>query len=443
MIILYLSTVVQKYKGRLMQKQIHVNSYVKRDGTQVKEHFRNIDTDNYGTPPIAPENQNGPVLDEQDHNPLEKLFQNIFNPTMNMKSGPILQGGISVDVGLPTGGIGDVLGNIGSVLGTVVAVGLELAPIALQMYQAMNSGNGQAVKYLKPQFDTKIKQLDTQVAHIKNNIDNNITKLVNTKNQTEYFKIYEPLQKDWQVYQHASNIVNRIKIYANNNDYQSVANELGNFTSGNLEQINNNTNSKLTNFLNNINKVTNKQYVNDATEFWNASVKNLNTDYIKNNSIIIEHPNNLPSKSLTKIVQNKLHSQNLDTNTKGVIYDENSPVSIAIGKSSSFQNFVRQNYISLIYGNTVNGSIGFNPLTESNLWAAVNKIDIVYAYIDENGNIISVLLDTYDFNKFDNRPIVILGRNEQNRGNSIPYYTIINVKIPLEQWIKWFIDYKL
>ena len=267
MIILYLSTVVQKYKGRLMQKQIHVNSYVKRDGTQVKEHFRNIDTDNYGTPPIAPENQNGPVLDEQDHNPLEKLFQNIFNPTMNMKSGPILQGGISVDVGLPTGGIGDVLGNIGSVLGTVVAVGLELAPIALQMYQAMNSGNGQAVKYLKPQFDTKIKQLDTQVAQIKNNIDNNITKLVNTKNQTEYFKIYEPLQKDWQVYQHASNIVNRIKIYANNNDYQSVANELGNFTSGNLEQINNNTNSKLTNFLNNINKVTNKQYVNDATEF--------------------------------------------------------------------------------------------------------------------------------------------------------------------------------
>lgn len=97
----------------------------------------------------------------------------------------------------------------------------------------------------------------------------------------------------------------------------------------------------------------------------------------------------------------------------------------------------------MINGNTVNGSIGFNPLTELNLWAAVNKIDIVYAYIDENGNIISVLLDTYDFNKFDNRPIVILGRNEQNRGNSIPYYTIINVKIPLEQWIKWFIDYKL
>ena len=218
---------------------------------------------------------------------------------------------------------------------------------------------------------------------------------------------------------------------------------MGNFVSGNLNQINKNTGFNLTEMVNNFNNATNKNFVNDGAEFWNASVNNLNTDYIKNNSIIIDHPNNLPSKSLTKIVQNKLHSQNLDTNTKGVIFDENSPVSIAIGKSSSFQNFVHQNYISLINGNTVNGSIGFNPLTESNLWLAVNKIDIVYMYIDENGNIISVLLDTYDFNKFDNRPIVILGRNEQNTGNSIPYYTIINVKIPLEQWIKWFIDYKL
>lgn len=427
-----------------MQKQIHVNSYVKRDGTQVKEHFRNIDTDNFGTQLIVPEYPDGPVIEEQNHNPLENLFPNIFNPTMNVESVPVLQGGVSVDVGFPTGGaMGDVLGSIGGVLGTVAAVGLELAPIALQMYQAMNSGNGQAAEYLKPQFDTKIKQLDTHVAQMKTNIDNNITKLVNAKNQSEYSKIYEPLQKDWQEYQHAKNIVNRIKVLANNGDFQSVANELGNFVSGNLNPINKNTGFNLTKMVNNFNNATNKNFVNDGAEFWNASVNNLNTDYIKNNSIIIDHPNNLPSKSLTKIVQNKLHSQNLDTNTKGVIFDENSPVSIAIGKSSSFQNFVHQNYISLINGNTVNGSIGFNPLTESNLWLAVNKIDIVYMYIDENGNIISVLLDTYDFNKFDNRPIVILGRNEQNTGNSIPYYTIINVKIPLEQWIKWFIDYKL
>ena len=107
--------------------------------------------------------------------------------------------------------IEDVSGSIGGILGTVAAVGLELAPIVLQMSQAMDSGNGQAIEYLRPQFDTKMKQLDTRVAQMKTNIDNNIAKLVNTKNRTEYSKIYEPLQKDWQAYQSAKNIVNRIK----------------------------------------------------------------------------------------------------------------------------------------------------------------------------------------------------------------------------------------
>ena len=115
----------------------------------------------------------------------------------------------------------------------VIGVGIELAPIAIQIYQAMNSGNGQAVEYLKPQFDTKIKQLDTKVAYMKTNIDNNVAKLVNAKNQAEYSKIYEPLQKDWQEYQQVKNIVNRIKVHANNGDFKSVADELGNFVSEN------------------------------------------------------------------------------------------------------------------------------------------------------------------------------------------------------------------
>ncbi len=148
----------------------------------------------------------------------------------------------------------------------------------------MDSGNGQAVEYLKPQFDTKIKQLDTQVAQMKTNIDNNITKLVNAKNQVEYSKIYEPLQKDLQAYQHAKNIVDRIKVHANNGDFKSVANDFGNFVSGNLNLINKNTGFNLTKMVNNFNNATNKNFVNDGAEFWNASVNNLNTDYIRNNN---------------------------------------------------------------------------------------------------------------------------------------------------------------
>ena len=60
---------------------------------------------------------------------------------------------------------------------------------------------------------------------------------MNAKNQVEYTKIYEPLQKDWQAYQSAKNIVNRIKVHANNGDFKSVANELGNFQNEKLNQI--------------------------------------------------------------------------------------------------------------------------------------------------------------------------------------------------------------
>ena len=60
---------------------------------------------------------------------------------------------------------------------------------------------------------------------------------MNTKNQVDYTKIYEPLQKDWQAYQSAKNIVNRIKVHANNGDFQSVANDLGNFVNNNQKQI--------------------------------------------------------------------------------------------------------------------------------------------------------------------------------------------------------------
>ena len=161
-----------------MQKTVHVNAYTKRDGTHVKEHERIIDV----------------VLNSRGYFPNDTKLPKIGlpDPVKNSIS-RVLEGGVSVDVypegnsgNADGGGFGDVLGSIGGVLGTVFAVGLELAPIALQMYQAMNSGNSQAVNYLKPQFDTKIKQRDTQVAQMKTNIDNNVAKLVNAKNQIDY-----------------------------------------------------------------------------------------------------------------------------------------------------------------------------------------------------------------------------------------------------------------
>ena len=418
-----------------MQKQIHINAYTKQDGTQVREHFRNIDTEDYRTPPIVPENQGGPVIDEQNHNLFEKLFPNIFNTTMNMNSAPVLQGGVSVDVGFPTGGIGDVLGSIGGVLGAVIGVGIELAPIAIQIYQAINSGNGQAVEYLKPQFDTKIKQLDTQVAHMKTNIDNNIAKLVDAKNQAEYSKIYEPLQKDWQEYQQVKNIVNRIKVHANNGDFKSVADELGNFASNNQKQIISDLlqqNVKLQNGINNAKDFINKYHLDDKfkyalshntsginhsadfTDYGNANIK-INNFLNKNRpnakemaNIFLAKPQNIPlSKEYSYIPKGNANILNykykllgtnkeIPQNWEGIVYNQYSSLSKNISNSTEMQNEIRKQF-NIMRADTLNNKLEVDFSQDSNLHLSIGHATVLEPYIDSQGYFHGILFDKYDF----------------------------------------------
>ena len=419
-----------------MEKQIHVNSYVKQDGTQVKEHFRNIDTDNYGTVPIVPEYPDNPVVDEQNHNPLEDLFPSIFNPTMNVESAPVLQGGVSVDVGFPTGGgIGDVLGGIGGVFGTVVSAGLALAPIALQIYEALNSGNVQATEYLKPQFNTKIKQLDTQVAQMKTNIDNNVTKLVNAKNQAEYLKIYEPLQKDWQEYQRAKNIVNRIKVHANNGDFKSVASDLGNFASNNQRQIISDLlqpNVKLQNNINNVKEIINKYHLDDEfkyalssntsgisssadfTDYGNGNIK-INNFLNKNRpnakemaNIFLAKPQNIPlSKEYSYIPKGnanilnykyKLFGTNkeIPQDWEGIVYNQYSSLFKNVSNSIEMQNKIREQY-NIMRADRLNDKFEVDFSKDSNLHLSIGHATVLEPYIDSQGYFHGILFDKYDF----------------------------------------------
>ncbi len=399
-----------------MQKQIHINAYTKQDGTQVREHFRNIETNDYRTPPIVPENPGGPVIDEQNHNIFEKLFPNIFNSTMNMNSAPVLQGGVSVDVGFPTGGIGDVLGSIGGALGAIIGVGIELAPIAIQIYQAMNSGNGQAVEYLKPQFDTKIKQLDTKVAHMKTNIDNNVAKLVNAKNQAEYSKIYEPLQKDWQEYQQVKNIVNRIKVHANNGDFQSVANELGNFVSESPAGKAIMTNPLMQNVITNLQKnfynpdgmTLEEQVVNKFTKVGSkmmpvagANLQNAmqNFKYANNNphAHILNSREEITNQSLKKLMDNV----RIPKDSRGVIYDNNSKQSKLLWRSPEIQNFVRNNFVNLLIDKTPK-AYDIEFVVKQNFegldnFAGLQHCKLYNPQITPDGYFKGIIVDYYDF----------------------------------------------
>ena len=343
---------------------------------------------------------------------------------------------MSVDVGFPTGGaMGDVLGSIGGVLGAVAAVGLELAPIVLQMYQEMNSGNGQAVEYLKPQFDTKIKQLDTQVAQIKTNIDNSIAKLVNAKNQAEYSKIYEPLQKDWQEYQHAKNIVNRIKVHANNGDFQSVANDLGNFVSNNQKQIISDLlqpNIKLQNSVNNAKEIINKYHLDDKfkyalshntsginhsadfTDYGNGNIK-INNFLNKNRpnakemaNIFLAKPQNIPlSKEYSYIPKGnanilnykyKLFGTNkeIPKNWEGIVFNQYSSLSKNVSNSIEMQNEIRAKF-NIMKANTLNDKLEVDFSQDSNLHLSIGHATVLEPYIDSQGYFHGILFDKYDF----------------------------------------------
>lgn len=472
----------------MSQKEIHVNSYTKNDGTHVKEHYRTIDS-NGSTPTIT---------------------------SQGFDSTPVLSGGISMDVGdilqsgVSAGGID--WGNIGSAIGQAAAVAaniaIKAAPIALQMYQAVKSANNSAVEYLKPQFDSSIKGLEETHNFMKQNLDKKITKLAETKDQKDYTNLYNSFTKEYANYQNSAASINRIKHASQNQDYETVLSELENYKNlqnkvvsssfmennvdlskiqpdTNIEQykpdlaimnyspvstpylnanvspnwisgINQGIQNQMNNLserllespesiksfldtgLNKVNSLTHGQFIQDGAEFWNASSNNLHNPYMDDNGVIINNVHDIPSHELKFNVASKLQKQGLHIDkTKGIIFYQDSHVSKAIENSKEFQAYILQNKDALLKGEVLKkGDLNY-PITNSNMWGALGKAGIINTYIDENGNVISTVIDTYDFNPNDPRLLVRMGKAIQDAKMLEPYFSIITIKIPQAIWSKW------
>ncbi|MBR1425038.1 hypothetical protein IJ579_05705 [bacterium] len=417
-----------------MQKQIHVNSYVKRDGTRVRDYYRTIETN--GNMSFIPEEQNFPggTIDENKGNILYDMIPPITDFGLNVDTGsvPVLQGGVSAS-GIDWGSIG---GAIGGVFGAVVAVGIELAPIALQMYEAAHNGNGQAVKYLKPQLDTKIKQLDTQLEKMKMNVDTSVKKLLKANSRSEYTKLYEPLQKNWQVYQQTANLVNRIKTHANNDDYKAVANDFENFTNNTQKKIISNLIQpalKLQNNSNDVKNLIDRYKLDDQLQSAlknNVSNVNYNADFsklAKNNflmrgnlkynfnrpnakemaNIFLAKPMNIPlSKEYSYIPKGNANIINLKydltgnkiipQNWEGIVYNQYSLLSKNLSNSKELQEQIR-NKFEIMNTNTRNDKLEVNFSQDSNLHLSIGHATILTPYINSDGYFQGILFDKYDF----------------------------------------------
>ena len=409
-----------------MEKTVHVNSYVKRDGTQVREHFRTIATDDYRTPPIVPEYPNYPVMDEKNNNPLDDLFPNIFNPTMGMDSVPVLQGGVSVDVGFPdngaTAGKG-VLGNIFEGAGGVIGSIAQLLPLALEIYAGLQSGGAAAgapisaaTDAIMPVFNKGVQNLTNYHKQIKTDFENSVKKLVNATNKAEYAKLYKPVTELHRAYTQTGDLLTRIKAHANNGDFQSVANDLGNFVSespaGKAIISNPMIQDVITNLQKNFynpNGMTFEEQVVDTIAkvgskmmpVAGANLQNAMQDFSyakKNpNAHILNSRTEITNQGLSRLME----QVGIPENTRGVIYDNNSVQSQILWQSPEMQDFVRNNFINLLIDKTPK-TYDIEFVVRQNFegldnFAGLQHCKLYNPQITPDGYFKGIIVDYYDF----------------------------------------------
>lgn len=371
-----------------MSKEIYVNSYTRADGTEVSGYYRTV-----------PDGDNG----------------NFENPDL-------LQGGISIDE-----------------------------------YNLFDT-NGNSEN-----LDTIIETLEQKNQNAQNEENNILNQMVNTKDKNVYKDLYNSYQEIRNINIKNQDFLNRLKYAKSNNDYETIFNELQKYNSNFNKIVNNNrkTNplphpeSEIPNLLLSFSSIPipkaiidmgmygyNKIYnVPDAKEMWKAASHDFRQshEYISRNGALVGSISDLPpNQDFQKIVQAKVYQQLGLKDSMGVIFKSDSDISREVAISPEIKQHFLENKDILLNKKVVkNKSTYFK--SSKNLSLSIGHGDIVYSYLDNNGNLISLLLDTYDMNKNDTDWKVQLAHQVQEKGEFRTYYSIFITKTNhriLQKWLK-------
>ena len=399
---------------------IHVNAYTKSDGTHVKEHWRGSGTDN-----------------------------------------TILTGRVSETIDRP--------GSFGEALATILDVAVPIAAsaviITVKLYiesQNAAAANFENIAQYKSQLTASIKTIDLTQNTLKTSINKTVNELAKTKNQEEYSRLHETLQQQNTLYNKNHQTINKIKTANHNNDYKNVIQELENYR-GNFESIvvENSAKNPL-NITNNWNNNLHAPYgsvpvpgfpvvqkgaidgamfglntialgrLSDAKELWKAASHDFqfSSDYITKNGKLVASVSQLPSIELQQTVSGKLQGQLGVNDTMGVIFNPDSALSQTIANSSEFKEHVAKNLNALLKGEVIKDAS--TQFRRGNLFLALKNVDILNTMLDENGNLYSIVFDTYDFNPGENI-FIQQARDVQEAGLIRNYYILAVIFIPKEQ----------
>ncbi len=423
----------------MTKKIVHVNEYVKDDGTYVREHYRGL-----------PSNSENYIAENTD------------------EAVKTLYGGISEDIPFEKQAAQEqLIPPAGSQIGEIMARTLFAAADVLDssgQVQEQNVTNGIITGFEPPVNDTLLRLLEAQEEADKQEAET-LKKLVTTKDKTEYKNLYRTYQQqkaqnketktaiakiqhvvesqnkeirqqrlntENYMLQCAINMKNISELTKNifNEKKQIIQRDFNTFIKNDAHKY-----PKLEKYIVNFGMWEQSTVENayDAKELWKAAAYNFqqSAEYIKKNGYLLNSTSAL-TPALQKFVRRKVKEQLGVNDAKGIMFKPDSTLSQAVVKSPELKTFIQENKESLQNGQIVNGSTFFS--STKNLSLALGNADIYNAYIDEAGNFRAYIIDTYDFNKNDPRWYVEIAYNVQHNKLITNFYTINVIFIPKEKF---------
>ena len=445
-----------------MEKQIHVNSYYRKDGTYVRDYYRNIDTD----------------IQDEYSDPFENSdFDYEENPDPHFPDGDIPRKKLPDPEGNDGGDAGGDLDKW-EIIWKIILLIIQALGIAYAITEALNNANAEQASKLKPQFDNALNNIKNVQKQSESLSKKYLDRIASTKDKQEYSNLLKGYREQSDITKKIRNKIARIEYASKNNNYTAVIEDLNSFKTDfdTVMQKNRQTRPlkkiepiKLYNSAplpspymskympqNSYNPIIAKKAIDNigmpyykliknavnAEEFWKASSHDFkqSKNYINQNGTLVYSVKDLPTEELQNIVSKKLQEQFEKSDTLGVIFKPHSQISQLIPESPDLKQVFYNNVDKIINGKMINSSAYFGEISDLKL--SIGHADIIYIHIDENWNLNLIVLDTYDFNKNDPDWKIKIARRIEESSIIREYYTLILVRIPFYLWLKWILEFK-
>lgn len=176
----------------------------------------------------------------------------------------------------------------------------------------------------------------------------------------------------------------------------------------------------------------------DAYNFFKIAVneEERNQSYVMKNGILYPNLDKLKNPELKQKILKRIYSEIQSLNDCQVfLFKKESSISEKIAKSNAMKKFLIKNMQKIrIFGVTDDTTIEFQS-NDSDLYATLHGADIKNIRFDKaRKNILCTIEDFYNFNPDRTSLKGRIGYKLQEQGDLIPFYVIIDVKIPKSIW---------